>query len=95
VTSDYRKQRWQPGSLTDVLRCTHVTGAEVLVGVAQAGGHEADEDLVLARRVELQLDDLPVGLRCPEDGCPGLHGVFFSPVLTVNSNILRPGAAHN
>ena len=33
-------------------------GGDVVVGVAQAGGHHLDLDLALARVVEVELDDL-------------------------------------
>ena len=57
--------------------------AEVLVGVAQAGGDPADQHLPLLGLVEIQLGDLPIATGVPQHGCPGLHG--FSPPVTPTS----------
>src|ERR1700722_13327534 len=50
-----------------------VAGADVLVGVAQAGSAEADEALADLRRVELELGDLPVLPGFAHNRCLGLH----------------------
>ena len=52
----------------------HVAGQEVLVGMAQPGSHQPDEDLVVLGRVELDVFDLPLAARLPQHGrlCP--HG---------------------
>ncbi len=52
---------------------SEVAGADVLVGVAQAGGNEPDEHLADLRGIELQLGNLPVLARRTHDCCPGLH----------------------
>jgi hypothetical protein len=61
----------------------HVAGPEVLVGVAEAGRDVADQHLSLARRVEVQLRELPVALaRASDHGGCRLHlsppGTTFS-----------------
>ena len=50
-----------------------VAVAQVLVGVAQARGHPADQHLVGLGLVELELGDLPVGAGLPQHRCLGLH----------------------
>jgi hypothetical protein len=52
----------------------YVTRSEVIVGVAQAGSHHADQDLVVAGRIELDVDDLPPPGNLGEYGGSGLHG---------------------
>ena len=51
-----------------------VTGGEVIIGMAQAGGHHADQDLVRAGRVELRVDHLPPPGHLGKYGGSGLHG---------------------
>src|SRR5580704_17749874 len=41
--------------------------------MAQAGGHEPDQDLADLRRVELKLGNFPVLAGCAHDRCSGLH----------------------
>ena len=50
-----------------------VAVAQVLVGVAQARGHPADQYLPLLGLVEIELGDLPIATGLPQHGCPGLH----------------------
>ena len=57
----------------DGKRDGHVTGEQVLVGVAHARGGELDEHLALLGRVELDGLDAP-RLTVPQNGCFGLHG---------------------
>jgi hypothetical protein len=44
-----------------------VAGSDVVIGVAQAGRHDLDTDLVRLRLVELQVDDFPADMRGPGD----------------------------
>src|SRR5215468_4624922 len=48
-----------------------VAGGDVVVGVAQPGGHDLDPDLVRLRLVDLQVGDLPADVRAPGDGGAG------------------------
>src|SRR5581483_6902293 len=57
-----------------------VAVAEVLVGVAEAGGDVADEDLTLLRRIEVKFDDFPVLPEFPENGGLRLHPLPPRPV---------------
>ncbi len=50
-----------------------VAVAQVLVGVAEARRHPADQHLVGLGLVELELGDLPVGAGVPQHRCLGLH----------------------
>ncbi len=43
---------------------------DVVVGVAQARGDVADEHLVLAGLIDLELDDFPIARSLEEDCCP-------------------------
>ena len=52
----------------------HVTGGQVVVGVAQPGGHDLDEHLVLLRLVELDVGDLPLPGLGEQQGGTRLHG---------------------
>ena len=45
----------------------------VLIGVAQARCRQANQNLVVARAVELHLDDLPLAGLLHEQSGPGLH----------------------
>src|SRR3954451_1824975 len=70
-----------PGALvtTDQREAGHdVAVAEVLVGVAEPGGDVADQDLVVLRLIEVELDHLPVGPDFGEHGTHGLHEVSSS-----------------
>jgi hypothetical protein len=48
--------------------------AEVLVGVAETGVEESDQDLVRLRRIEIELADLPVVADASDDRGFGLRG---------------------
>ena len=61
VTADDRK------------RDGHVTGEQVLVGVAHARGSKLDEHLARLGRIELNRLDAP-RLPVPQNGSFGLHG---------------------
>src|SRR5690606_37354167 len=54
---------------------------DVVVGVAQARGVEPHPYLVRLRLVELQVDDLPAGVRLPRDRGPGRDAHDMAPVL--------------
>ena len=70
-----------------------VTGAQVVVGVAQPGRHEPDSTSPVLGRVEVQLDDLPVLAHVPEHRCPGLHATSCAPPRPpAHLAILRPRA---
>src|SRR5215216_6283681 len=62
-----------------------VTVAQVLVGVAQAGSHPADQHLPLLGLVEVQLGDLPIATGIPQHGCPGLHELLLRVTATPRS----------
>jgi hypothetical protein len=51
-----------------------IARGKVIVGVSQARGHHANQDLVLTGRVELDVDDLPRPGDLGEYGGSGLHG---------------------
>src|SRR3954470_11968224 len=55
-----------------------VAMAQVLVGMAEPGGDVADQDLVVLRLIEVELDHLPVGPDFGEHGTHGLHEVSSS-----------------
>ena len=57
----------------DRQRERQVAGHEVLVGVAQPGADQPDEDLAVLGRVEVDLLDAPVLAYLPQDRCSGLH----------------------
>ena len=50
-------------------RCADVVGPQVLVGMAQTGGHPLDQDLEVPGRVEIDLESLPVLFPTPEHCC--------------------------
>jgi hypothetical protein len=50
-----------------------VAGCHVIVGVAQARCHHLDLDLVIAGVVDLEVHDLVLARRLPDDGATGLH----------------------
>ena len=58
---------------------------QMLVRMAEASGHEAHQDLVILRGVEVQLGDLPVLLDAAEYGSSGFHRA------RLESNILFAG----
>src|SRR6185437_15489005 len=69
-----------------------VAGGDVVVGVAQSGGHDLDPDLVRLRVVQLEVGDLPADVRSPGDGGAGGDGAHllrfpfpsFAPVFLDN-----------
>ena len=61
VTTDHRTQE------------RHVAGQEVLIRVAQAGGDETDEHLVVPGWVQLDRSDLPDAARFPQHSGFGLQ----------------------
>ena len=73
-----------------------VAVAEVLVGVAQPGGHPADQHLALLGLVELELDDLPVAARSPTAPLPwSSRGLLLRVTPTARSYpVVDSGALH-
>ena len=58
-----------------------VAGDEVGVGVAQPGGGQLDEDLLLLGRVELDLLDAPLLAEAPQHGGLDLHTSVLSLII--------------
>ncbi len=58
-----------------------VAGDQVGVGMAQPGGGELDEDLLLLRRVEVDLLDAPLLPEAPQDGGLDLHTSVLSAII--------------
>ena len=50
-----------------------VTGREVIVRVAQAGGAHPDQYLMLARFVQLDVADFPLAWNLPKQRCSCVH----------------------
>jgi hypothetical protein len=50
-----------------------VTGADVVVGVAESGGLEGHQDFALLWRVEVDFFDAPILFVIPQDGGIHLH----------------------
>ena len=71
-----------------------VAVAQVLVGVAQARGHPADQHLALLGLVEIELGDLPVATGLPQHRCPGLHEALSSCDADVAIVLRHVGALH-
>ena len=58
----------------------HVTGDEMVVGMAETRTDELEHDLAGLGSVELDVLDLPVGVRLPQHGCSSLHVARPPPV---------------
>ena len=58
-----------------------VAGDEVGVGVAQPRGRQADEDLLLPGRVEVDLLDAPLLAETPQDGGGRLHTSVLASII--------------
>ena len=76
-----------------------VTGDDVLVRMAQAGGAHAHEDLLGLRVVELDFLDLPRLVHSPQHGGCRLHGRSFltrmrTPRLTVPPGFAGSAGCH-
>jgi hypothetical protein len=57
-----------PAAVREV-RDDAVTFGDVIVGVAQASGHQPDEDFAFLRAVQVDVDDFPFsGLLCEQRG---------------------------
>ncbi len=55
-----------------------VTGGDVVVGMAQPGGHHPDHQFAVARFVQLEVGDLVGTGCCADDRATSLHQVFSS-----------------
>ena len=70
-----------------------VARRHMVVGVAQARGDHPHHELVLARRLEIDLGDLPLARLLEEDGGSGLHALELPTLRCAPGSGLRAGTS--